>query len=99
MVIHTCVQAAVAFFIHGVRRHRDHRDVLKYRICPDFCCCRDPVHLRHLNIHEYNGIMPWAHGLKLFERGLAILGDINLETRRLQNAHRNHLIEFVVLSE
>ena len=52
MIVHSGVQAALAFLYQGMRGHRDDREILQPRIAAQDLRSSKSVHFGHLQVHE-----------------------------------------------
>ena len=97
MIVHACVEAALALFDESMRGHGNDREFLQTRIPPQQLGCREPVHLRHLQIHEYDverrSLIAFGQD---FHRFSAMVGNGYDRAGALQQFSRNLLVHLVV---
>ena len=98
VIVHAGRQAPLPVPLHRVRRHRHDRNVAPRRPLqtPDGRRRLEPVHLRHLHVHQHQVERRPADRLeRLDPRG----GDRDGVPALLQEAHRELLVDHVVLGQ
>ena len=97
--VHPLGKAPLFIPCHRVGSHGDDGDIMvSYRgaLVTDLCCCLEPVHLRHLNIHEYQII---GYRLESPRRFQSVSYCVGPTAELLDQLQRHELIRHVVLSE
>lgn len=95
--IHARVQAVLAVPVGSICRHCDDGQLVEWSAdVPYQPCCRDPVEIRHLHVHQHeieSGV------LHMFDRLPAVAGNDDFLTQSLQQLRCNTLVYDVVLHE
>mmetsp|Transcript_18214 Transcript_18214/g.43670 ORF Transcript_18214/g.43670 Transcript_18214/m.43670 type:complete len:579 (-) Transcript_18214:81-1817(-) len=96
MVVHAGIQAALAFLVEGVRRHRQDGQLRALGQAADGTCGIQPVQDRHLNVHQHEGVVTV---LDHVDRLLPVAGDVHDHAGAADQCHGHLLVDRVVLGQ
>ena len=100
MIVHASVKAALVLLNKGVRRHRNDRQTLEARLCPNKLSSRVTIHLGHLQVHQHKIERRRLITLRQdFYRFATMVSDCDDSSGALQQFRRNLLVHLVAFDQ